>query len=379
VQEDLERRLWGKKQTKAQLLEEDRVAFRPLPESPFEACRIVSTIANSESLVRFDGNDYSVPVEYAHQPVVAKGYVAQVVIGCRRKVIAQHARCWDKERQIFDPRHYLPLVEHKPGSLDHALPMEELHLPECFRTLRSRLEAEREDGQREYVRVLRLWGKHSLEALTAAVEKGLRMRAHSRDAIAQFLLPQEPWEQTTFRLDGREHLRQVKVAVADIRAYAELLGWSQPWGAPAEVRHEPLQHVHAAVGASSQGIEAADDAAGVRLPIRGLHDGPQRLPDVPASSVRAGADRPGAAGGGAPDPGGALPGDQDAGQLRLHRPAVDQRGVGPATDERGVYRPRENVLLVGNSGTGKRIWRAPWPSRPAPKAGGCDSSPPPPW
>jgi hypothetical protein len=64
------------------------------------------------------------------------------------------------------------------------------------------------------------------------VEKGLRMRAHSRDAIAQFLLPQQPWEQTTFRLDGREHLRQVKVAGADIRAYAELLGLSQPWGAP---------------------------------------------------------------------------------------------------------------------------------------------------
>jgi transposase len=230
--EDLERRLWGKKQTKAQLLEEDRVAFRPLPQSPLEACRIVSTIANSESLVRFDCNDYSVPVEYAHHPVVAKGYVAQVVIGCQQKVIAQHARCWDKERQIFDPRHYLLLAEHKPGSLDHALPMEELHLPECFQTLRSRLEAEREDGQREYIRVLRLWGKHSLEALTSAVEKGLRMRAHSRDAIAQFLLPQEPWEQTTFRLDGREHLRQVKVAVTDIRAYAELLGLNQPWGAP---------------------------------------------------------------------------------------------------------------------------------------------------
>jgi hypothetical protein len=61
------------------------------------------------------------------------------------------------------------------------------------------------------------------------VDKGLRMRAHSRDAIAQFLLPQEPWEQTTFRLDGHEHLRGVKVAPCDLRAYAELLapgGWA---------------------------------------------------------------------------------------------------------------------------------------------------------
>ena len=221
--EDLGRRLWGKKQTKAELLEEDRVVFRPLPASAFEACRTVSTIANSQSLVRFDCNDYSVPVEYAHHPVVAKGYVARVVIGCRQKVIAEHVRCWDKERQIFDPRHYLRLAQRKPGSLDHALPLEEWDLPECFRSLRSRLEDEREDGLREYIAVLRLLERHSLEAVTAAVEEGLRMRAHSRDAIAQFLLPQEPWEQTTFRLDGHEHLRGVKVAPCDLRAYAELL------------------------------------------------------------------------------------------------------------------------------------------------------------
>ena len=222
--EDLGRRLWGKQRTKAQLLEEDRVVFRSLPEAAFEACRTVSTIANSQSLVRFDSNDYSVPVEYAHHPIVAKGYVDQVVLCCGSKVIARHPRCWGKERPIFDPRHYLRLVHRKPGSLDHALPLEELDLPECFPALRRRLESEREDGTREYVGVLRLLEKHSLEILTAAVEKGLRLRAHCRDAIAQFLLPQKPWEQTAFRLDGREHLRGVKVAPCDIRAYAELLG-----------------------------------------------------------------------------------------------------------------------------------------------------------
>lgn len=35
---------------------------------------------------------------------------------------------------------------------------------------------------------------------------------------------------------------------------------------------------------------------------------------------------------------------------------------------------RENVLLVGNSGTGRRTWRPPWPWKPAAAANGCDSS-----
>lgn len=220
---DLSRKLRGKAMTKGQLLEEDRLASLPLPAAPFDACRTVSTIANSESLVRFDTNDYSVPVEYAHHPVVVKGYVDRVRVSCGRKAIAEHPRCWDREQQIFDPSHYLRLLEHKPGSLDHARPLEGWQLPECFGVLRRRLEAERDDGTREYIRVLRLLEKHSLRELTAAVTKGLQMRAHIRDAIAQFLLPAEPWQQTTFRLDGREHLRGMKVATGEIAAYRQLL------------------------------------------------------------------------------------------------------------------------------------------------------------
>ena len=221
--DDLSRRLRGQTRTKAQLLLDDRAAMRPLPATPFEACRTISTIASSQSLVRFDCNDYSVPVDYAHHPVVAKGYVDRVVLCCGGQVIARHERSWQKERQVFDPLHYLRLAERKPGSLDHSRPLAQLEQPECLQALRRRLESEREDGTREYIGVLRLLEKHSLSALTAAVEKGLRLRAHTRDAIAQFLRPQEPWAETTFRLDGREHLRGVKVAPCDVRAYATLL------------------------------------------------------------------------------------------------------------------------------------------------------------
>jgi hypothetical protein len=33
--------------------------------------------------VRYETNDYSVPVAYGHQNVWVRGYVDQVVIGCR--------------------------------------------------------------------------------------------------------------------------------------------------------------------------------------------------------------------------------------------------------------------------------------------------------
>jgi len=51
--------------------------------------------------------------------------------------------------------------------------------------------------------------RYSPAQLQVAVERGLRSNALIRDAIAQFLIPQEDWGRTGFSLDGREHLRRV--------------------------------------------------------------------------------------------------------------------------------------------------------------------------
>jgi transposase len=222
--EDRRRRVRGSVATKEVLLNEDRAAFVPLPVVPFDACVKRSTTADSLSLVRFDDNDYSVPVRYAHHPVVVRAYVDRVVLCHKGEVIAEHRRRWGREGVSFDPVHYLALLERKPGALDHARPLDGWELPECFAVLRRRLEAERDgEGTREYIRVLRLLEKHSLARLTAAVEQGLRVRAPSRDAVAQFLLPREDWRATTFSLDGREHLRRVVVRATEVSAYRDLL------------------------------------------------------------------------------------------------------------------------------------------------------------
>src|SRR3546814_18408330 len=65
-------------------------------------------------------NDYSVPVAYGHQDVWVRGYVDAVVIGCRGEIIARHPRCWEREDVVFDPLHYLPLIEQKINALDQA-------------------------------------------------------------------------------------------------------------------------------------------------------------------------------------------------------------------------------------------------------------------
>ncbi len=225
-EEDLRRRLRGKASIKAERLKEDQAAFLPLPVVAFEACRKQPTRAKSLSLVRFDDNDYSVPVPYAHHEILVKGYVERVVLCHKERVVAEHLRSWGKEGVFFDYRHYLPLRERKPGSLDHARPLIDLNLPECFDTLRRRLEAEEEkqgEGLREFIRILRLLEDHPMAQLRDAVEKALLIHAGSREAVLQYLVPRFSWRNTTFLLDGCKHLRLIKVKKPDLSAYRNLL------------------------------------------------------------------------------------------------------------------------------------------------------------
>ena len=224
--EDLKRRLRGKIGTKAERLKEDQAAFSLLPAAPFDACRKEPTRAKSLSLVRFDDNDYSVPVFYAHHEILAKGYVDRVTLCHKDKVVAEHVRSWGKKGIFFDYRHYLDLLEQKPGSLDYAKPLMDLNLPECFDTLRRRLQGEEEkqgEGLREFIRVLRLLKDHPMDKLQEAVEKTLLIHAHSRDAVLQYLVPHFSWRNTMFMLDGCKHLRLIKASKPDLSAYRNLL------------------------------------------------------------------------------------------------------------------------------------------------------------
>ena len=223
-EDDLQRRLRGHTATKRERLEEDRAAFGALPEAAFDACRKTSTRVNSLSLVRFHGNDYSVPVRYGHHPVTVKGYWDRVVICREHEEIASHQRLWGREETAYDPRHYLPLLERKPGALDHGRPLQDLQLPECFGVLRRRLETERgHAGTKDYIAVLRLLENHATRRVAAAVEKSLGTGAPTADVVALYLYPDPPTEPGTFVLAGRPQLRSVRIAPPQVDAYRALL------------------------------------------------------------------------------------------------------------------------------------------------------------
>jgi len=121
--------LRGHTQAIGQRLMSDTDALMGLPVSEYEACDHVSTRATSISMVRYRSNDYSVPVAYAHHDVHVRGFVHEVIIGCGNEIIARHKRSYLSADMIFDPLHFLPLIEQKVGALDQAAPLQGWDLP----------------------------------------------------------------------------------------------------------------------------------------------------------------------------------------------------------------------------------------------------------
>ena len=221
---DLDRKLRGKPGLKSQLLEEEQAAMLPFPKQSFEARRIVPGRANSLSLVRFDDNDYSVPTAYAHHEITIVASVDEVRLIWADRLVARHPRHWGKEHVVYNPVHYLALLERKPGGLDFAKPLEHWNLPECFGILRRRLETERQsDGTREFIKVLRLLEHAGLDELGRAIDYALDIGTTEADAVRLIVEHRRERPVKLFRLDGRPHLADVVIEPPHLIGYRSLL------------------------------------------------------------------------------------------------------------------------------------------------------------
>jgi transposase len=217
-------RLRSHDETIGERLVRDRGALLPLPPAPYEACEKKAARVNSLSLVRYRGNDYSVPTEYGHREVLVRGYVHEVVIACAEQQIARHPRSYQREDFVFDPLHYLALLEEKIGALDQAAPLVGWDLPAEFATLRRLLEARMgKPGKREFVQVLRLLEVFRLDEVLAGVREAIARGVIGFDAVKHLVLCRIERRPPRLDLKIYPYLPQATVSTTSARSYMSLM------------------------------------------------------------------------------------------------------------------------------------------------------------
>jgi len=139
-------------------------------------------------LIHFERNRYSVPASYANRPVSLRVYADRLVVATEGQVIAEHARVILRSHclgcTVYDWRHYLSVLQRKPGALRNGAPFAEL--PEGFKRLQAVL-LKRSGGDREVVEILALVLHHDEQAVLTAVELALESGAPSKQHVLNLL------------------------------------------------------------------------------------------------------------------------------------------------------------------------------------------------
>jgi transposase len=140
-------------------------------------------------LVHLERNRYSVPASFANRPVSVRVYPERIVVAAEGQIICEHPRIIERShdlpgRTVYDWRHYLAVIQRKPGALRNGAPFADL--PEAFKRLQSGL-LKRPGGDREMVEILALVLQHDEEAVLCAVELALEAGLPTKTHILNVL------------------------------------------------------------------------------------------------------------------------------------------------------------------------------------------------
>jgi len=184
---DDSRKATGKEMTIGEAWEKERGHLLPLPRFSYHCCISHPVKANRLSLVTFDGNRYSVPVEYGLNKLTLHAYAWKVEIACGDRIIATHTRSYDKDKDIMEVEHYLPLLIRRPGAFPYARPVRQWKMPDVYREFLGVLSHRGKDGVKEFLQVLYLGRQYGRADVEDAMRQALTENRADYERVRQLV------------------------------------------------------------------------------------------------------------------------------------------------------------------------------------------------
>ncbi len=229
-----QRQVKGQPRTIGEAWAEERTLLRPLPTHDVACCITVPVVLTPYSQVIFETNRYSVPVEQSYRNLIVKAYPFHIDILHLDKVVANHARCYGREQDIYDPLHYLTLLEQRPGAFEHAKPLRRWRneWPVVYETFLAKLKERLSGGQeiREFVKVLKLHQDHPMAMIEKAMRLALDYGCIHAEGVALCLHKLSHPDTTpvgSLDLSDQPHLHNIHAQRPDLSRYDQLLQGGQ--------------------------------------------------------------------------------------------------------------------------------------------------------
>lgn len=177
--------------------QQERASLHPMPQA-FDGFVEHTKRVTSTCLLHFERNRYSVPASFANRTVSLRVYADKLVIVAEAQVVAQHPRAFARDhnasgKTLYDWRHYLTVVQRKPGALRNGAPFKTM--PQAFQQLQQKL-LRKPGGDREMVEILALVLLHDEQlveqAISEALATGVATKQHVLNCLSRLTEVPEP-------------------------------------------------------------------------------------------------------------------------------------------------------------------------------------------
>jgi hypothetical protein len=208
---------------------EEKPCLLPLPEHDLACCVTREVALNPYCQVVFETNRYSLPADKAYPQLTLRAFPFVVEVLHGDEVLARHARCYDREQDIIDPLHYLPLLVQRPGAFEHAQPIRRWRSewPPAYEQLLKRLQQRfaHHAAIRQFVQVLNLNRDYDAMLVEQAVAEALKLNCGHFEGV-QWCLNQQVHPSPipgSLDLSTRPHLAAIGQQPLDLSRYDHLL------------------------------------------------------------------------------------------------------------------------------------------------------------
>jgi hypothetical protein len=203
------------------LFVEEQPRLRPLNPMPYDIASIKSQRASKQFRVVLDTNRYSIPAEYASQPVTLKATPGWVCIYHQDKLIARHVRSYDRRKDFEDPDHPKALLAQRRNAREQRLLMQFLSLSRHAQVYYEGIEQRRLNPRHHLRKIVALSEIYGVDAVDRAIQDGIAFHAYSCEYIANILemrarvLP----EPGALHLTRRQDLLDIEIGAPDLSPY----------------------------------------------------------------------------------------------------------------------------------------------------------------
>ena len=190
-------------------------------QGPFSGFYETTVAVSKTCLVNYERNRYSVCVTAAGKPVQLRATATKVTLLQNERIVGEHDRRFGRDKTIYDPWHYVPVLERKPGAIRNGAPFKELVLPPALGTIRKRLSGT-PDGDRQIVELLLAAHEQGLDAVETACRAALDAGLRSADAVLNILSRQNEPDNPPDCVAVPPHLQLHEEPIADCARYDQI-------------------------------------------------------------------------------------------------------------------------------------------------------------